>query len=173
MATTFEHVPTARTFVLDRNPDLGNNFRRDLQQDVLNTDSGKARVFSRKIPKLFMDISFRGLKPREQSAFEEFYYLVLQEAGNKFNITFEAPVPVSAPLQAGMTIGGNLIQAGDLIQCKPGDPGFIIQAGQFLKEWDFVPIIGARLVQRSVRTVDPLKKGSDLVLSIEQELDPL
>lgn len=168
MTSVFFHQPTATTFTLERDPSLGNNHRHSHEQDVIRSDSGKEFVFTRKVPRLNLDIVFRGLSHKQHADFEQFYFEVVKESGELFNFT--SPPMFASAWQVGQTYNGVLLQAGQLIQCGPSDPGFILQAGQYLRIQDSVTLTGVRIVKASFRNQDPLRKATDVSLSITQEL---
>ena len=172
MTMTLEHLPSGRSLVLDRSLSLNNSSRRSFEQDILSTDSGKEKPFTRKVPKLFIDGSINGLSHRQQAALEGFYFQVLKESKEVFKLTAN-PTIFTAPLQAGDTVGGNPVVAGQAIKCSPSDPGFIVEAGQFIRDQDFNTVYPCRIIRASFSFNDILKKASTVRLQIVVELDPV
>lgn len=171
MTTTLTHVPSGRSLSFERDPDLGNVNRRSLEQDIIVSDSGKASTNSRRVPKKTIDISFRDLTPREEARLEAFYRNVLLESQELFTLR---TVPVIAePWMAGYTQDGAALQIGDVIRCAPGDPGELLEAGEFYADMDFIELVGLRVVKASFRATATLRKGLSAVLNVEQEEPPV
>jgi len=163
MSTTFAHP--SRILLLDRDPDLGNQGRVDDQQNIVTTDSGKEKVFSRKIPRRVIQISFKSVTKQEHADLQEFYENVLCESFETFVLTV---VPVIADAwKVGYTQNGVPIQCGEpLVECS-NDP---LECGRYYRTMDSITLTPGRLQKGSFRATDGLRNGTDVSMIIIQEL---
>lgn len=170
--TTLTYPPTGASVSINWVPSLANITRRSFQQDVITTDSGKQVVFSRQVPRWILELTYRELSVQAAADFAAFYFNVVKESRELFDIEFDQPI-VARPLQAGETIGGVPLQIGDTVKCSPSDPGFILQAGQFIKVTDSQKFLNMRFQKDSFRESDPLRKAGSLSLILIHELQPV
>jgi len=161
------HNPSSTTIELSKEPDLPLGLARSFDQDVLRTDSGVRKVFTRRIRLKKHTIQLKDLNHNDRRLLEQFFDEVVLGQEELFDI--ELVVDRQAPLQVGSLQDGNPILVGTILPEDCGAPIGSVQVGDWVRQ-DRRRYPNCRFDQKEMLFNDNLPFNSTTRLQIIQEI---
>jgi len=161
------HNPSSTTIELSKEPDLPLGLARSFDQDVIRTDSGIRKVFTRRVPTKEHSIQLQLLNHNDRRLLEQFFDEVLIGQQELFDL--ELTVDRQAPLQVGSLQDGNPILVGTILPEDCGAPTGAIAVGDWVRQ-DRRIYPNCRFNQSKLNFVDTLPFNFTTRLQIIQEI---
>ena len=127
MTTVLVEPISGETRTLDRGPILPFKIITDPRQDVLQTDGGIERIYTRRKRLVIVNLTYRLIHQVDRRKLEEFFYDVVKVKEKLFNIRI--PTEHYSPLQVGSQIGGVTVTVGDQVPAQCGETATTITVG--------------------------------------------
>lgn len=167
MTTVLVEPISGETRTLDRGPILPFKIITDPRQDVLQTDGGIERIYTRRKRLVIVNLTYRLIHQVDRRKLEEFFYDVVKVKEKLFNIRI--PTEHYSPLQVGSQIGGVTVTVGDQVPAQCGETATTITVGGRIPQ-DYTWFNDCRMNQGALNFTDELPQGFTVELSIKQEV---
>ena len=161
------HHPSSTTIELSKEPDLPLILGRGFNQDVVITDSGIRKIFTRKIKSQSFTMDLKILHHRDRKLLDQFFDETVRGQAELFDI--ELQIDHQEPLQVGSTQDGQPITVGTILEEDCGEPAGPIVVGQWVRQDRYI-YPNCRLNQPQWIFADELPLNASTKLQLVQEI---
>lgn len=167
MGLKLTHNPSTTTIELSKEPDLPLGLSRSFDQDIVRTDSGLRKVFTRRVAIKEHSIQLQLLNHNDRRLLEQFFDETVFGQQELFDI--ELQVDRQAPLQVGSTQDGSPVSVGTILPEDCGAPIGAIVVGQWVRQ-DRRIYSNCRFNQSKLNFVDSMPHNFSTVIQLIQEM---
>lgn len=167
MGFKLTHHPSGTTIELSKEPDLPLNIGISEQQDVIKTDGGVRKIFSRMIAEDDFNITLKLLNHRDRKLLTQFWKETVKGQSEKFDM--EIQIDHQEPLQVGSTQDGAPILVGTILEEDCDEPAGPILVGQWVRQDRYI-FQNCRFNQKRLVFSDELPFNFTTTLNLVQEI---
>lgn len=167
MGLIMTHNPSGESIELGKEPDLPLNISEDENQDVIMTDAGRRKIFTRKIRSKTLTLSLQLLNHYERMQLTKFFKEVLNGRQELFDLDIQ--IDHEEPLQVGALQDGNPITVGTVLEEDCGSPGGPILVGDWVRQDRYI-YENCRFDQDEIAFSDTMPRNFTTQIVLVQEL---